>query len=325
MRIVFIQTAFLGDLLLSVPALKRIKTLYPDCELNLVCRSGLGSLMKDLKLVDYFHEIKKGDQSSYKKLKDKLTKVDLVISAHQSFRTGLLVRSLRSKRSIGFKNWWSWLFYDETVEFDTNLHDALRQLSLVGPLPSSNKNAGNFPSLVPVSHNPKFKNLEKVFLIYPGSVWATKRWTTEGFKAVAEWLLGQGLTPILMGSPEERELCEEIRNGNPKILNYAGSLTLFENIQLISQSQGVLCNDNGGQHLASLTEVPILSIFGPTSIEFGYRAWSYSGQVIQNKLPCSPCGPHGHKQCPLGHHKCMKDLSPGMVIGKLKDLVPLKG
>lgn len=334
MNIVFVQTAFLGDFLLSVPALKNLRKLYPEAHITLVCRAGLGSLMLDLNLVNAFLEIKKGSTESYLEVLNQLSNIDLTVSAHRSFRTGWFVKGIKAKKSIGFTNWWSWLFYNQTVKYDQTLHDALRQLSLLAPLSSSineklielkklNLNLAekmNFPDEFSSAVDSQLGSDNSV-LIYPGSVWATKRWTIQGYQELCRWICSQKMTPILMGSPDEKALCEQIQNNNSEIKNLAGSVSLLENIQLMKTAKAVVCNDNGGQHLASLLEIPTLSIFGPTSVEFGFRSWNRKGEVIQNKIACSPCGPHGHKQCPLGHHKCMKELSTQVVIERLKKII----
>ncbi|MBX3039322.1 MAG: hypothetical protein KF789_01280, partial [Bdellovibrionaceae bacterium] len=63
---VLIQTAFLGDLLLSIPLMKKMKSLWPEEKLLLVCRKGLGDFFVKTGLVDGLLEIKKGDRDSYR-------------------------------------------------------------------------------------------------------------------------------------------------------------------------------------------------------------------------------------------------------------------
>ena len=96
---VFIQTAFLGDLLLSIPLMKKIKELWPDQKLILVCRKGIGEFFAKTGIVDEVFEIKKGDGESYRRVLESLksTSVNKVISPHESLRTAFFVRQIKAQ------------------------------------------------------------------------------------------------------------------------------------------------------------------------------------------------------------------------------------
>ena len=132
-KILVIQTAFLGDLLLSIPLLKNIKRIYPEAELYLLCRQGLGKLMQDLKVVDHFYEVKKGSSASYKEILQVLHvfEFEKIYCPHPSLRSALLTWKLHAGEKIGFKSWWNFFYFHRRVRKDMRYPEAIRLLSLL--------------------------------------------------------------------------------------------------------------------------------------------------------------------------------------------------
>lgn len=357
---VFIQTAFLGDVILSVPFMQNWNYLLgSEPKKILICRQGVGGFIKQLGLVDEVLEIIKGDASSYVQVLKELEKFDIntVISAHQSIRTTLFVRKIKAKNKVGYRNFYSWLAYDKVVDRDTSLPEALRLLQLLIPQdPSLNGLLADYRyNLFPNEYGEDFKLLspphwarsqirdaivkkanpsalmqkhglsesKKWIAVFPGSIWATKRWTESGFVGITQQLLKNGFGVALMGGPDEWDLCEKIRQQIPTNLsagsvNLAGKTSLLESLGLLTSFELTIANDSAGAHLASLAESKVLAIFGPTVLDFGYRPWSDKTFIIEQKdLFCRPCGPHGHKKCPIGTHECMKGIEVKTVLAAL--------
>lgn len=356
---IVIQTAFLGDLLLSIPLLKEMKRQWPDHRLGLVCRKGMGDIFVRMGLVDELFEIEKGNRRAYKEVISRLNErgVNQLVSPHQSMRTVLFVAQIKARHKIGFKSFSARWVYSETIIRDLRLPDALRQLSLLRGLdaslaerlrdyaaneqPSQLDNAHRLPkvpewgSMGMRAHfyeaNEIFLNLKEKFqlrgfaenilgdsqeravLLFPGSVWATKRWTEEGFIQCGQELQAQGYHVYVMGGPGEEELSQRIAQaiGCPSL---AGQTKIYESAHLIARAALVIGNDSASTHLASVTETPLIAVFGPTVLEFGYRPWSSQAAIEQVSLHCRPCGKHGHHVCPLGTHDCMKLVKAESVL-----------
>lgn len=344
-----VQTAFLGDLCLSVPLMKHIRRLWPDEGLILVCRSGIGDMFLQLGLVDQVIEVRKNIRTSYRDALTELAAFELnrVFVPHMSMRSAAFVWQLSAQERIGFSRWWNGPFFTTRSVRNESIPDALRQLSLLthydqdlrekfllwetgthfyqksetGHLTSPPvwASMGILPQIQKVLHKdqllakiglPQFPDI----LIFPGSVWATKRWTELGYIQIASTLRQKGLRVALCGSESEVELCERIAQKS-QTSNIASKLSLTEILQLMSQVQLVIGNDSGSSHLAALAEVKNISIFGPTVLSQGYRPWSDVSWVVEvENLGCRPCGKHGHKKCPLGSHECMKHISDEQVM-----------
>lgn len=345
------QTAFPGDLFLSVPLIKRIKEWDPGAQVVLACRPGLGDFFLAAGLADEIVTINKKDKSQIAKaMADLRARTwDVVFVPHQSVRTALMMWRLKSRHKVSFAQWWNRPFYDKRVEKPTEYPDALRQLSLLMPLDArlaemfAQEEMQNLRN--PVEREfadlrkpmiPEWASMEimgrrtsdKIVFMAPGSTWNTKRWTARGYAEVARLLQRAGYSVVLVGSPAERALCAEIElvargrapaldtanPGGPQISNRAGETNLNELVQLLRTGEALITNDSGSMHAAAISGLPTVAIFGPTVLTLGFRPWNNQSVVVQRSLNCRPCGKHGHVKCPLGHHHCMEKIEAQQVM-----------
>jgi heptosyltransferase-2 len=338
---VIIQTAFLGDLILSIPFLLRVKKNAPSEKLVLVCKKGLGSFLKHQGVVDDFVEVDKGDRQSYKLALAALKKYDItyLYTVHRSTRSLLFSWQLKAQKKIGFKSAFSFLVFDETVPYEKSWPDAVRKFKLLSSrdhevgealkvgdfakLSAANANGvmPAVPSLFALAPVRPEKKSSKQVALFPGSVWATKRWTEEGFTEVARELVQKGFQVLLLGGPDEKSLCDSIAMKVPEAKVLAGQLSIQQSIDKVAECDLVIANDSAATHMAALKNTPSITIFGPTTLELGFRPWNDRARVVQIDLDCRPCGAHGHQQCPLGHHHCMKWISSAKVFEKAIDLL----
>lgn len=343
-KILVIQTAFLGDLLLSTPLLKNLRRLYPHVEIFLVCRRGFGSLFKQLSLVEHVFEIEKKNKKSYSLVTESLSRetFDLLLAPHESFTTAQMVRKLNAKTKVGFRKWWNKTIFDRRVSKDYSLPDALRQLSLMtgmdeevgnriekfkseqkkwksrfgllSPVPDWASAIVSLPTNEMSKESYSFLS-DKFIVLFPGSVWKTKQWIAEGFYDVLRYFHQKQYQIVLLGTQQEFELCQGLSRGFDKTFNLAGKTNLLESLQILARSEFVFANDSAGQHLAALVGVNTISIFGPTVQSLGYRAWNSRAVIVEKSgLTCRPCGKHGHHRCPVGTHECMTSIGSKMVI-----------
>lgn len=328
-----IQTAFLGDLILAVPFLQRLKKLFPDDKLIVMCKSGLGDFLLKEYLVDEIVEVEKGSAASYRKARGKISEFNIrnLYCVHRSIRSLLFVAGIKAEKKIGFSSVLGFWIFDELVEYRTENPEVLRQFAILETCDPetfeslvsedfSNLNEASLPtvpqffSFPPAAFKPA---LSKRVAIFPGSVWATKKWTKTGFAELATLLLKAGYQVDLLGGPTEKDLCDEIATmaGQAQVL--AGTLSISESIRSLTQYNLVVTNDSSPTHMAAYQNVPVLAIFGPTTLQQGFRPWSNNAAVVEKTdLTCRPCGKHGHNICPLGHHNCMKLISASEVFKK---------
>ena len=333
---VVIQTAFLGDLFLALPLLRQIKKNFPHDDLILICKNGLGDYFLNEKIVDQVIEIKKNDRESYKKaiknLQQDSLQIENLYCVHRSVRSQLMSLQIKARRKIGFSSFLSFFIYDDQIKYQKNWPEALRQLKiLVSTVQNVAVNLlekdwsylndvdeqGQLANIPPLFDQASIKtqSASKKIALFPGSVWATKQWTRQGFASVAEAFVKRGYEVFLMGGPDEKTLCDEIHNLAPSSQVLAGSKTIYQSVQFIKSCALVISNDSAPAHMAASQKIPVVSIFGPTTLKLGFRPWSSEVIVVENnKLNCRPCGKHGHQQCPLDHHHCMIHIEAHEVL-----------
>ncbi|MBC7467543.1 MAG: glycosyltransferase family 9 protein [Bdellovibrio sp.] len=331
-----IQTAFLGDLILSIPLFKQIKSRYPHGQLILVCKAGLGDYFLKEKIVDQVFEIKKNDRGSYQKIIDSLNQlnVDHLFCVHRSVRSQLFSYQIKAKNKIAFKSFLGRFIFNDLIEFKTSWPEALRQLYILSSTnakiasalnqqdwsylnrPDASGHLPPIPATLQASDLGQVNNgSSKKIAIFPGSVWATKKWTEDGFAKTANYFSEHGYQVFLMGGPDEKDICLRIQMQSPQCQVLAGSLSIADSVHFIKTCALVVANDSAPTHMAACQDIPVVSIFGPTVLRMGFRPWSSKAIIVENNnLDCRPCGKHGHQKCPLGHHHCMKQIAASTVI-----------
>lgn len=322
------------------------KKTYPDQKLGLICRKGLGKPLLELGLIDYYWEIEKGQRSSYQKVIQELKnfEVNNWISPHTSVRTALMTAQVKAKNKISFKKFWNFLFFNTRIDFDSSYPESIRLLNLIKDLNTdltshfqklaaafeyTEKNVNSELKAPPSWADPGFcikpelitqkkiqYKIDEKYLfknavaIFPGSVWATKMWKKEKFVELGKNLQALGYQVVIMGGADEKKLGEEVASQIPHAIQLCGQTHILESLLLLSNVKLVIGNDSSSSHMAALMNRPVVSFFGPTVLRFGYRPWTSKVKVFEVQgLDCRPCGAHGPKVCPLGHHKCMQELN----------------
>jgi heptosyltransferase-2 len=319
-KILLIQTAFIGDVILMTAALESAHIAYPDARIDVLVRQGNEALLKGHPFIDtlYVWEKKKAKYRSLIRLLLSVRKVhyDVVINFQRFISSGFLTAFSGAKQRIGFaNNPMSWLFDLKCAHLvgrmsDTRFkHEVDRNhelLCLWHVVPAAR------PKLYPSSSD--FDKIEPFatdgfITISPASVWETKRFPA------AKWVeLIQRVKKrvVLLGGPGDRQLCQEIASlaHGSLVQVLAGDLTMLQSAALMSKAQMNYVNDSGPLHLCSAMNAPVRAIFCSTIPQFGFGPLSDQSQVIQTTLPldCRPCGLHGHRKCPQGHFKCAQSI-----------------
>jgi len=246
-----------------------------------------------------------------------------------------------------FKQWWNFLFCKERVSKDFHLPEALRQMQLLtkqdpeldswiqdlkdvdlrkadlyGRLPQVPLWASASMREKLLHRSPALPADDKTICLFPGSVWATKRWTEESFIELAERLVKEGFHLYWLGSKDEMPMTKRLEVRVKGSRSVAGQLSLYQTLVLLSHSRVTISNDSAGGHLAAVAGAPTVSIFGPTILDFGFRPWNSNALVAELfDIRCRPCGKHGHNKCPIGTHECMKRLPVNLVHQRIHQLL----
>jgi heptosyltransferase-2 len=315
-RILVIQTAFLGDVILATPVFSELKRLFPEAKIDALVKAGNESLLESHQAINEVFTFSKKDgkwKSLFALIRGiRKRKYDVVINLHRFGSSGLITALSGANETRGFaKNPFSIFFTNRFPhEIGNGTHEVERNLSLIDDLGAAERVR---PSLFPTPEDfavVKSYQEDAYAVVAPASVWFTKQLPKEQWVKLIHQLNSK---VYLIGGPSDEGLCNEIMGELPEkdIVNLAGKLTLMQSAALISSAQRTYVNDSGPLHIASAMNAPVTAFFCSTIPEFGFGPLSDDSKIIQieEKLECRPCGLHGHSTCPKGHFKCGNGIS----------------
>ena len=327
-----IQTSFLGDTVLTTPLLAQLANRGPVDVVTTPASAALLANHPAVRSVIVYD--KRGADRGVRgvlRLARRLrrTGYDLALLAQGSWRSAMLALLARIPERVGFASSAGRLLYSKRVPYRDDLHHAARLLMLARPNGREPSAEELRPSLAPGDKESEAVDAllarngvaagERLVAVAPGSVWGPKRWPY--FPELAQ-LLAPHARVVVIGSREDAPLADAISAAEPTAVNAAGELTLLAAAQLIGRCGVVVTNDSAPLHLASAMGTPTVAIFGPTVPDFGFGPLSPRASVVGvDTLPCRPCDRHGPQRCPLGHHRCMRDISPALVAERTLTLL----
>ena len=327
-KILVIQTAFIGDVVLSTAIAEKLHAFYPDASIDYLVRKGNESLLKNNPTIS---DVLIWDKKQHKKrnllnvLKTiRANKYDAVINVQRFFSTGLLTAFSGAAQKIGFdKNPLSFLFTKKVPHLTDPAHirhEVERNNDLIRHITDDGFTR---PALYPSTEDDEiiqpFANSDFVTMT-PSSVWFTKKYPLEKWVDLMD-SFDAGIKIYLLGGKENTKECEMIRsmtnNKNVEIL--AGELTFLQSAALMKKARMNYVNDSAPLHFASAVNAPVTAIFCSTVPAFGYTPLSDVSFIVETPEPlaCRPCGLHGWQSCPQKHFRCAYGISTNQVLNTL--------
>ena len=328
MKVLILQTAFIGDVVLAAPLIDAVRVKYADAEVSFLTIPYSAPILKNhpgLKEIIVFDKRGWGGIGNtldvVKRLKRQ--KFDLAIVPHRSFRSAAMVRAAGIPRRVGFDSSAGRFLLTDTVKCRSDWHEVKRNLSLLG------MEGEDIPPKIYPGEDDKAKaslilkkfGVKDAFIaIAPGSIWNTKKWPEEYFRELCGIMRERGFPPvILVGAGNERELCERVAEGL-EVYTFvaAGELNPLESGALLARAEVLIANDSAAGHIAAAAGTRVVSIFGPTVPGFGFAPYGDGNVIAEHPgLYCRPCRIHGSRKCPEKHFRCMKELTAGIILEAL--------
>lgn len=316
-KILIIQTAFIGDVILATPVLEKLNQFYPEAKIDFLLRKGNEDLFKDHPKINQIIVWNKTKGKYYHLLKYifsiRQRRYDAVINLQRFAASGIITALSAAEHRIGFdKNPFSFMFTERHKhEIGNGLHETARNLRLIKSITDEKYVRPKlYPSLADFKSVFNLK-VHKYICIAPTSVLFTKQLPQE------KWLEFIVKVPLdihifLLGASSDKSICDDIklksRRKNIKVL--CGKLSLLESAALMKDAEMNYVNDSAPMHLASAVDAPTTAIYCSTIPAFGFGPLATDSTVIETteKLDCRPCGITGKKECPLGHFNCANHL-----------------
>lgn len=324
-KILLIQTAFLGDAILTTPLIRALKLTYPDSIIDILTIPECAVIFQNNPHINHilcFNKRKLLNRivSFFQVLNQlKLEKYDLAVSAQLSFTSSLLMYLPGIPNRLGFPRQ---KLLTMTIELPKGIPVVKRYLRLMSALTDV-----EFSYQTELFWDKATEDRAEFFLskfckagdivvgLAPGSIWHTKRWPAEYYAELLTMLDRHQIKIVLIGGNDEVGLCRLIAsNSRAESLNLAGKLTMLGSAAVIKRLNLLVTNDSAPMHLANAVETDVIAIFGPTVKQFGFYPFRDKDKVLEINLTCRPCGKHGGNNCPQKHFRCMKAITPDIVL-----------
>ena len=317
-----IQTSFLGDVILTTPLIAELAQRGPVDVL--VTPVGAAALANNTDIRTVIQYDKRGTYGAavgmwqtIKEIRGRRPYLAAYL-AQGSLRSGIIAMMTGAKERIGFASSTGRALYTTQVAYRPERHHAERLWSLAMSACADPPTRDQIrPRLYPSDEDRRAVeallhqsgSIDEPFVaLAPGSAWGTKRWPY--YPELAKRLAGDYRIAIIGSNADSAiaaEITEALKTG--RVINAIG-LPLLASAEIIGRAQAIVTNDSAPQHLASAMGTPTLTIFGPTVPEFGFGPLAERNAVAGHEsLTCRPCDRHGPRQCPLGHWRCMRELT----------------
>jgi heptosyltransferase-2 len=344
-----VQTAFLGDVVLTTPLLQVLADRHGP--VDLVTTPLAAPLLEThpavRRVIAYDKNGKDRGPAALFGLARRLRAegYEVAYLPHRSLRSAVLAWAAGIPRRVGFRGPWALLYTDTrarpawpvfvwppgtndsdvvTTRPPQRTHEITRLLALVERTPVPRR-----PSLHPTAEDTaaavgllEESGVRGDFIaLAPGSIWGSKRWPY--FGQLAGWLARRAPV-VAVGGPEDAPLGTEIvaaaRASGGVGVNACGRLTLRQSAALIGLARLLVTNDSAPLHIASAMGTRVVALFGPTVPEFGFGPVDPRDVALGvGGLACRPCHRHGPPECPLTHHWCMRRLGSDYVEAAIEE------
>jgi heptosyltransferase II len=338
-RLLVAQSGFLGDVVLTTPLLATLSQRLspssltvmttPQAKPLLECHPVVNSVIVDAKRTDGHGPL--GLWRMAQRLRRE--RFTLAVAPHKSFRTALLLMLAGIPQRIGFRQSPGWFLYHYTTTRDPHRHEVERILCIMRAFALEPEDCDRKP-LVAYSQEAKTKadallhevgldGTEPLFIVCPGSVWATKRWTVDGFAGLVHQLHQHYGRVLLCGGPEDAPIAQMVHERSGQCgINLVGRADLQTFMALVDHAQVVISNDSAPMHVAVARNVGVVAIFCATTPSLGYGPYSDRAVVVEKKeLFCRPCSRHGSPTCPRGTDDCMRQVTVADVLAGVDTLI----
>ena len=328
MKILIIRFSSIGDIVLTTPVIRTLKTQVEDAEIHYVTKKGYHPILEGNPYIDQIHLLDDHLGVLISHLKQE--RFDLIVDLHNNLRSKWLILAL-GRKSVSFKkiNLTKWLMVNFKWNRLPNRHIVDRYMDTVKHLNVKMDSLGLdyfIPEKdevdiewLPATHQSKYA----VFVI--GAKFATKRLP---YKRMIELCDRINKPIVLLGGKEDATLGAQIESfftqndqedpmeislaalgKKALVYNGCGKFNINQSASILKKASWVFTHDTGLMHIASAFKKNIYSIWGNTIPSFGMYPYRTKFTIFENnKINCRPCSKIGFSKCPKGHFKCMKNI-----------------
>lgn len=322
-----IGPSWIGDMVMAQALFKAIKAHHPDTTLDVLAPEWSRSLTDRMPEVanSLVLPFKHGELKIFqryalaKMLKNKKYQRCYVLP--NSFKSALIPFWAKIPQRIGWRGEWRVVLLNDLRWLDKKQYPRMvdRYIALAFDKVHSTELPAYRPSL-----NTSLKDIEKalqahnltrenpIVVLCPGAEFgSSKRWPADYYAALADYYCRQGWQVWIMGSAKDSQCATLIKqHAKSHLIDLTGKTNLAQAIDLMSLANLVVSNDSGLMHIASALQRPLVAVYGSSDPSFT-PPLSDNVAIVRSNLACSPCF---KRECPLQHHRCMKEISVNEVL-----------
>jgi len=322
MKIVVLGANWIGDAVMTIPALRQLRTSYPDAFISLYTRAWAEGVFRDANFIDEIVTISsKGVFAQASELRKR--KFDLSILFPNSFESALVARIAGIERRLGYSTQHRGFLLTDRVpvpDWKNEDHESRYYLNLVQSIAGAR--AERSESELPVSKERREAAHSYLFesgvpdggAIVGFGAGSTnsmaKRWPAENFARLADLLTDAGCNVVLLGAANESDVSAAVTAAaKSQLTDPTGKTDLGTATAILSELDLFISNDMGLAHIAAAVGTPTIVIFGPTN-DVTTGPLGQFVEIMREPVECSPCM---LRECPIDH-RCMTRISPERVF-----------
>ncbi|WP_333804563.1 lipopolysaccharide heptosyltransferase II [Sulfurospirillum sp.] len=298
---------WLGDAIMTTPAIENIIEHYPNADITLFGSFVSTEALKNHPKVSHciVDESKKAFSRFYWlcTLAHTLGTFDKAISFRSSWTSSFLLWCINARKKFHYqKNVYVGHQVEKYTQFIAKyLHISTKELPLK-------------------LYQTPFHFDKPTLGINPGATYGSaKRWYPEEFAKVAIHFANR-YNIVIFGGPNEADIAREVEetlneNAIRNVTNLAGKTTIQELIQTIAGLSLFVTNDSGPMHVAAAYQIPTIALFGPTRYKETSPWKNPNSTILSHNLSCAPCM---KRECPIKTHECMRGIKAEEVISLLE-------
>ena len=324
---------------MSVPALRALRRILPEARITLVARPGPADIFID---ADFIDEVliynRRGIASVLDQVRQwRRQRFDLAVLLQNAFEAALIASLARVPMRVGYNTERRGFLLTNPLPLPAwkdERHECFYYLNIVSELQglpyratSDETMAPQFDLNVSLDRKQAARRLlhehgqridAPLVLLCPGSINSrAKRWPAERYAAVGDRLTELGANVVLIGSPGELGVSQEVcKHAQRQPIVLTGRTTVAEAMALISIADVLITNDTGPAHIGAAMHTPTLVIFGPTNPLTTYPM-SPNAEIFRRPPDCAPCM---LRDCPIDH-RCMTAITPDEVFERAAALM----
>ena len=336
LTVLVVGPTWVGDMVMSQVLYRLLQQRYPGIAIDVLAPAWSGPILDRMPEVrrSIALPLGRGDVSigARRALGRSLRpeNYDWAILLPNSFKSALVPFFARIPRRTGWRGEWRYGLLNDLRKLDEQALPLMIQRFAALGLPAGETLPEPLPRPQLVVDRARARLAREAFgleqdkpllALCPGAEFGgAKRWPDNYYAALACDYLGRGWQVGLFGSGNDQPVTAAIRaacSGHEHCFDLAGKTSLAQAVDLLSVSDAVVSNDSGLMHIAAALSRPLLVIYGATSPGFTPPLNDNAGILVPD-IDCAPCF---QRECPLGHHRCMRDTQPAVVAAKLDALV----